>query len=83
MVARNGDMWLAPFQCNHCWFLNLQLRHPNLDSLMDARLLGYIRHVNLNIFWSQEPGTVSSTMSQLKKVNRLSEDLGLSTMQFP
>jgi hypothetical protein len=83
MSARNGDMWSAPFQCDQCWFINLQFRQPNLENTGDVRLLGYIRRVNLDLFWSREPSTVSNTMSQIKKVNRLSEDLGLNPVQFP
>ena len=77
MEARDGDMMLAPFQCDHCWFINLNGR-PDLDnSRSDARLLGYIRRVNLDIMWSREPGTVKNNMYQYNKIRRLSKDLNI------
>ena len=32
LCAQNGDMLSAPFQCDHCWFVNLQQREANLVS---------------------------------------------------
>ena len=53
---------------------------PNRSSLADVRLLGYIRRVNLDIFWSREPSTVQSVLSTARKGKALSEELGLEPM---
>jgi hypothetical protein len=42
MVTRDRDMWSCPFQCDTCWFINLEGSIPNEESRVDERLLGYI-----------------------------------------
>ena len=83
MSARDGDMWAAPFQCDYCWFVNLEGKEAREDDLVDNRLLGYIRRVNLDILWSREPGTISASYSQLSKIMRLCDDLGMSRLELP
>ena len=78
MEGRDGDMWMAPFQCDHCWFINLEGRYPELRSRVDQNLLGYIRRVNLDVLWSREAGTVGGVLTQLRKMCRLSDDLGMT-----
>ena len=82
MTARNGDMVNAPFQCDHCWFINLNLRCPNEFFPADARLMSYIRRVNLDMFWSKEGSTVGATYRALKKARGLSEQLGLTPVRI-
>ena len=77
LTARNGDMLSAPFQCDCCWFSNLTHKIPNVMFHSDARLLAYIRRVNLDILWSREPSTVGSTYRTLKKAKTMSNELGL------
>ena len=83
MSARDGDMWAAPFQCDDCWFVNLEKKEACSESLVDQRLLGYIRRVNLDILWSREPGTVAASCSQLSKIMRLCDDLGMRRLELP
>ena len=83
MTARDGDMWAAPFQCDYCWFINLEGREAQEDKAIDLRLLGYIRRVNLDILWSREPGTISASYSQLSKIMRLCDDLGMKRLELP
>jgi hypothetical protein len=82
MTARKGDMWTSPFQCDFCWFVNLEKREAVLNLKSDVRLLGYIRRVNLDVMWSREPGTVLGSYRQLVKMNRLCEDLGMTNVQI-
>jgi hypothetical protein len=58
MFAREGDMWVAPFQFDRCWFVNLEKREPVVGLRVDERLLNGIRRVNLDVMWSREPGTI-------------------------
>lgn len=67
MHARRGDNLITPFQCDLCWFRNLQKRAPNPKSQSDSLLLAYIRRVNLDAFWSRSPKTVSGSLTGLKK----------------
>ena len=39
----DGAFLVTPFQCDHCWFVNLERRLPNSHSFSDSRLLDYIR----------------------------------------
>ena len=75
MEARDGDMMLAPFQCDYCWFINLNGRPALEGARSDERLLGYIQRVKLDIMWSQEPGTVKNNMYQYNKIKQLSHEL--------
>jgi hypothetical protein len=83
MTAKDGDMWCAPFQCDWCWFINLERRVPREGNLGDERLLSYIRRVNLDILWSREGGTVDGTLTQLRKMIRLCKDLGMKNIEVP
>ena len=68
----------APFQCDHCWFINLCKRSPNEAMPSDAQLMCFIRRVNLEIFWSRKPSTVASTWQAIRKGKKMSEQLGLT-----
>ena len=71
-------MVCAPFQCDHCWFANISKKEANPWYPDDARKLAFIRRVNLDVMWSREPSTVSSTLGTLSRAKRDSEDLGFS-----
>lgn len=77
MVARNGDMWMAPFQCDYCWFININGREHVEGSLVDGRTLDYIRRINLDILWSREPGTVANNLREINKMRKLSQELNI------
>ena len=83
LCARKGDMLSAPFQCDFCWFVNLQQREANLASPADKLLMAYIRRVNLDIMWSREESTVASTLGQFCKGRDLSLELGLKPVEVP
>ena len=80
---RPGDMIMAPFQCERCWFINLHHKEPTAGCGEDECLLFFIRRVNLDVMWAKEPGTVNSSLGQYKKAKRLSEELGLTSPNFP
>jgi hypothetical protein len=75
-------MLTSPFQCDHCWFVNL-LKRPAKEMFdSDSRLLAYIRRVNLDVMWSREPSTVGNTFRLLKKAKETSEEVGLPPVQI-
>ena len=82
LSARRGDMLTSPFQCDYCWFFNITKRVARDIFNSDARLLAYIRRVNLDVFWSREPSTVANTMRALSKAKTLSDELGLPPVQL-
>ena len=75
--ARDGDMFCLPFQCNHCWFVNLCKRELSVQSYNDKHLMGCIRHVNLDLMWSRERGNVANTLAAVNKGRIMSMKLGL------
>lgn len=77
LQARKGDMLCAQFQCDHCWFVNLKKREPVQVAINDAVLLGYIRRVNLDVFWSKETSTVYANYLNAIKKKKRSEELKL------
>ncbi len=54
-----------------------------MKSLSDIRLLGYIRRVNLDVFWSRESSTIASLLSQLRKGKRMSQYLNMDPINLP
>ena len=76
-VGVNGAFLIVPFQCDICWFINLQKREPDLRSLVDLRILGYIRRVNLDVIWSRSPGTISNTKNGIVNLIDSWNELGL------
>lgn len=83
LTAREGDMWCAPFQCDWCWFSNLQNRCALSESASDQKLLHYIRRVNLDIMWSREPATIRSNLTQIRKLRDIPPTLGLAMFHIP
>ena len=71
---------MQPFQCDLCWFRNLQLRNPVHNSHKDCMLLAHIRRVNLDIIWSRAEGT--SYISAFNKANKISLGLGLTPRHY-
>jgi len=82
MVGRNGDFLLFPFQCDYCWFRNLEGREHNATSYLDNLILGYIRRVNLDGMWARSPSTVASVKSGLTKLINSWKEVGV-TIDLP
>ena len=80
--GRDGDHLLTPFQCDLCWFRNLQGRDPLADDPKDTLLSCCIRRANLDALWGREPHTVASTLRAAKQLVKLWEQVGL-TPDFP
>ena len=57
LVGVNGAHLLQPFQCDLCWFRNLQNQNPSPESYKDSILMGHIQRVNLDLIWSRSPNT--------------------------
>ena len=77
MNARNGDWLIAPFQCDQCHFINIYKRVPIKDSEHDKLILLFIRRANLDMFWSRTVLTVSSNLSSIKEILKISRELNL------
>ena len=60
LVARDGDNLVFPFQCDLCWFRNLEKRSPKKTSISDEMALVFIRRVNLDGMWARSKSTVGS-----------------------
>jgi len=80
--ARKGDMMCCPFQCDYCLHVNLTHRLASDAYVGDARLLGYIRRVNLDMMWSREPSTVRNQLKKMLKGGDLSLELGLEPISL-
>ena len=73
----DGAFLVTPFQCDHCWFVNLERRAPDERSFNDQRLLGYIRRANLDVIWSRAPGTITNAKNGIKHLLRSWQELGM------
>lgn len=66
--ARDGDNFLAPFQCDICHFRNLYQRDPSSDKAPDMMCLVAIRRATLDAFWARAATTVNGTRLYVKKL---------------
>jgi hypothetical protein len=84
-VAQTGDHLLCPFQCELRHLRNLQGRSPQVGSglLGDVELLKYLRRVNLNVFWSREPSTVSHNLGKINRALQIADELGMLNPPLP
>ena len=80
LIGINGAHLMQPFQCDLCWFRNLQKRDPNHASYKDTLLLGHIRRVNLDLLWSR--ASTTNYNSSYRKGISVSESLGLTPKHF-
>ena len=77
MRARNGDWLIAPFQCDQCHFINIYNRVPLADSEHDKLILLFVRRANLDMFWSRTDLKVSSNLSSITEILKISRELNL------
>jgi hypothetical protein len=77
LQARNGDHTLVPFECDLCIFRKLRKSSPDLSSETDKLLLGCIRRMNLDAFWSRSSDTISGHRGKLEHSLKLSKLVGL------
>jgi len=82
MIARNGDNLVTPFQCDTCHFVNIMKREPLDDLASDVRMLKCIRRVNLDAFWSREPGTVNGVLTEALRGLTIASQLGFAHALF-
>ena len=81
MVGINGAHIMQPFQCDFCWFWNLQKRKPVASSYRDNTLMAHIRRVNLDLIWSRAEGT--NYNSSFRKAVKVDMALGLTPSHYP
>ena len=60
-----------------CIFRKLRRESPNVESLVDTRLLASIRRINLDAFWSRSSSTVTGNKDRLISALKISNSLGL------
>ena len=77
LFGRTGDFIFTPFQCDLCSFRNITKISPLSSSIVDTRLLAYIRRANLDALWSRTPGTVSGSLIEMRKVLKYCEELNI------
>lgn len=77
LTARSGDGFFTPFQCDFCVFRNIKKRAPKSYSQADMNLMGYIRRANLDALWSRANGTISGSLTGLRKIIRTAEDFDM------
>ena len=76
-------MLSSPFQCDYCWFVNMKKTTADDRAIGDARLLAYIRRVNLDVMWSSEPSVVKAAWKNLEKGRKISAEFGLPPVDIP
>jgi len=79
LLARDGDNFLVPFQCDICHFRNMFTRDPHVDSSLDRLALVAIRRANFDAFWARASTSYSRRYKKLleKKIQTGCQVYGL------
>jgi hypothetical protein len=77
LQGRNGDHTLVPFECDLCIFRKLRKSSPDLSRESDKLLLGCIRRMDLDAFWSRSTDTINGHRGKLEHSLKLSKLVGL------
>ena len=75
--ARDGDHLLIPFECDYCVHLKLKGVLPDMSSPTDRLLMGTIRRMILDAFWSRESSTVKNNVRKAKRMIEMASTVGL------
>ena len=81
--ARDGDDLMVSFECDFCVFAKISGRLPLSGSESDSHLMGCIRRVILDAFWSRARHTVTSNASRFREMISLSLSLGFDPPYDP
>ena len=82
-VARDGDDLMISFECDFCVFEKITGRMVVATSDRDRHLMGCIRRVILDAFWSRSRHTVTGNASRFREMISLSETLGFEPPYDP
>jgi hypothetical protein len=77
LKARNGDHFMAPFECDLCVFRKLKKSDPTSGDQQDDLLQACIRRMNLDDFWSRTKDMVNGNRDKLADTLTLSNLVGL------
>ena len=81
--ARNGDHLMVTFQCELCHFRNIMKRDPAPGVSRHEELMMSFRRINLDAFWSREPGTVRGNLAEARRTEREADYYGFDSMTEP
>ena len=81
--ARDGDDLMISFECDFCVFGKLTRRVPDLGRSSDVELMGCIRRVILDAFWSRARYTVRNNVAKFREMISLSLALGFEPPYDP
>jgi hypothetical protein len=73
--ARNRENLLTLFQCDVCHFRNIKHCDPRIGDKKDVRLLKDIRVANLDAFGAREPLTVAANLKDVRKMEKIGEEV--------
>jgi hypothetical protein len=78
--ARAGDHLLIPFQCDLCWFQNLQYRDPLTNDRQDDLLLFCIWQASLDALWGKESDIIQAMLQVINQMGAfpVSDSFGFS-----
>ena len=73
-----GNYLMTSFECDRCVFVKLKGRIPAIDAPKDKLLIGAIRYVNLDAFWSRESSMAQWNLASVRKITHTSASADLS-----
>ena len=82
VVARDGDWFSTPFQCEVCNFRNCFGVSPVVTMMGDEYLCNLIRRANLDMFWSREATTIRSQFGRVKEIIKRQNTWGRECRQL-
>ena len=76
-VGRRGDHLMTLFECDLCIYKKLKKRDPVKGQAQDDLLLGVIRRMNLDAFWSRATSTVIKNAERAEMMIKMAGLMGL------
>jgi hypothetical protein len=74
---------MVPFQCELCHFRNIMLRNPDDGNITDLEILDMVRRANLDAFWSRESSSVSASLREAIRMEKMTARLGMPCVTPP
>ena len=62
LMTRKGELFLEPYQCEKCWFVNVCGRLPRKPSVGGRHMFDLLRRANIDIFWIWDTATVKGIL---------------------
>ena len=77
LIARKGDWFISPYQCEKYWFINVCGQLPRRTSVGYKHTLELLRRDNIDILWSRDTATVKDILGYTNEIEMRAREGGI------